>query len=284
MSPSRPPYEDDGEFWADQLRRAGRVALTLVGLPASYEVAILANVIHQLRTQLERAFSTQITEAVFTASHLMALYKDDLQDLAAHLKLRYMRPRREFHPLVWETSSAYAGYGRGLCKAWHNNTECWMEEEREMPDISLLSVHYSRTALTVALAEIGGAGGMWEPEYRHVENFRLGRDALDDYTHEQDYWEDVREHLLFIMAEYGFRNPELIMITGDAADEKFMEHLKSTMLGHMSKVQGDSLTLYEECCPMELKCLGSTEHKAVCPRRERGLGSCDVNGPNGTTG
>lgn len=236
MSPSRPPYEDDGEFWADQPRRAGRVALTLVGLPASYEVAILANVIHQLRTQLERAFSIQITEAVFTASHLMALYKDDLQDLAAHLKLRYMRPRREFHPLVWETSSAYAGYGRGLCKAWHNNTECWLEEGREMPDISLLSVHYSHTALTVALAEIGGAGGLWEPEYRHLENFTLGRDALDDYTQEEDYWEDVRKHLLFIMVEYGFRNPQLIMITGDAADGKFMEHLKSTMLGHMGKV------------------------------------------------
>lgn len=167
----------------------------------------------------------------------MALYKDDLQDLAAHLKLRYMRPRREFHPLVWETSSAYAGYGRGLCKAWHNDTECWQEEEREMLDVPLLSVHYSHTALTVALAEINGAGGLWEPEYRHVENFTLGRDALDDYAHEKDYWEDVREHLVFFMVEYGFRNPELVMITGDAADGEFLEHVKSTMLRHMGKVR-----------------------------------------------
>jgi hypothetical protein len=208
----------------------------LVGLPASYEVGVLANVIYQLRTQLERAFAIHISEAVFTASHLLALYQDDLRDAAAHHQIRYVRPRRTWTPLVWETSSAYAGHGRGLCDSWWNDTECAREGVRDMRDIPIMSVHYSRTALTVTLSTIYDALGLWEPDYRHAENFSLGQDAVADYVSEEQYWEAVQRHLLIIMEEYTFAKPELIMITGESANEEFMEYLKKAMIGHMGKV------------------------------------------------
>jgi len=236
VSPTRPPY-DDGEYWEDQPRQAARTALKSVGLPASYEVGILADVIRPLRSQLEGAFDITITEAVFTASHLVALYQDDLEDVATRLGLRYVTPRREFHPLVWETSSAYAGHGRGLCKAWYNDTECALEESRTMPEIALLSVHYSRTALTVALATIEGAAGLWEPEYRHSENFSLGREARAGYACDEDYWVNVRRELLAIMEQFpGFPKPELIIVTGDAVDGEFLTQLEAAMMGHMGRV------------------------------------------------
>ncbi|OIW24506.1 hypothetical protein CONLIGDRAFT_673673 [Coniochaeta ligniaria NRRL 30616] len=233
-----PPYGDDGEYWADQPRQAARTALKAIGLPASYEVGVLSAVVRSLRAQLEGAFGIRIAEAVFTASHLAALYQDDLEDVAVYLGgLRYVTPRREFHPYVWETSAAYAGYGRGLCGAWWNDTACALEEVEEMPVIALLSVHYGRTALTVALSEIDGAGGLWEPLYRHRENFGLGREALGGYGSEEEDWEDVRREVLIITVEFpGFPNPDLVMVTGDTADGEFLEHLRSALMGHIGSV------------------------------------------------
>ncbi|KAK5655246.1 hypothetical protein OQA88_5813 [Cercophora sp. LCS_1] len=229
-----PPYQDDGEFWEDWPRQAARAALKAVGLPASYEVGVLTDVVRHLRSQLEGAFGVGITEAVFTASHLVALYQDDLEDVAAHLGLRYVTPRREFHPLVWESSSAYAGHGRGLCKAWWNDTECALEP---MPKVSLLSVHYSQTALTVALAAIWDAGGLWEPEYRHSENFSLGRDAMSGYATEELYWQEARRQVLAIMEEYPyFPKPDLVMVTGDAVERAFLENLEAALLANMGRV------------------------------------------------
>jgi hypothetical protein len=57
-------------------------------------------------------------------------------------------------------------------------------------------MHYSQTALTVALSGIAGAGELWEPPYRHHENFGLGREALGGYGSEEQYWEDVRREVL----------------------------------------------------------------------------------------
>lgn len=89
---SRPPYEDDGEFWADQPRQGARMALKSMGLPASYEVGVLAQAIKHLRSQLESDFSITISEAVFTSLHLLALYQDDLEDVATNIGIKYVTP------------------------------------------------------------------------------------------------------------------------------------------------------------------------------------------------
>lgn len=117
---SRPPYEDNGDWVADQPREGARMALKAVGLPASYEVGVLAQVIRHLRSELESEFKVSITEAVFTSSHLLALYQDDLEDVAENAGIEFVIPTYQFKPIFWETASAYAGHGLGLCKDWRN--------------------------------------------------------------------------------------------------------------------------------------------------------------------
>ena len=116
----RPPYEDDREYWADQPRQGARMALKTMGLPASYEVGVLAQVIKHLRSQLESDFGISISEAVFTSSHLLALYQDDLEDAAVNVGIKYVTPRWQFKPILWETATAYAGHGFGMCKHWRD--------------------------------------------------------------------------------------------------------------------------------------------------------------------
>lgn len=81
-----------------------------------------------------------------------------------------------------------------------------------------------------SLAEIRTALGTWEPDYRHVENFALGADAIHGYPNSDQYWGDIRETLLQVMNKYpGFHKPKILIVTGDAVDEYFIRFLATTM-------------------------------------------------------
>lgn len=233
---SRPPYDDDRAFWEDMPRRGARMALKTMGLPASYEVGILAQAIKHLRSQLESEFGISISEAVFTSSHLLALYQDDLEDVAVDAAIKYVTPRYQFQPLIWETAAAYAGYGFGMCEHWRDESRCW-DEESKLPDTTVLGVHYSSNALTVSLAKVQTAFSTWEPNYRRIENFTLGSDAISRYPSSNDYWAEIKRTLLEIMEEYPlFPKPKTIIFTGDIAHSDFMDFLAKTLRGYLGKL------------------------------------------------
>ncbi|PNY23692.1 Uncharacterized protein TCAP_06365 [Tolypocladium capitatum] len=231
-----PPYQDNGEYFDDQPRRAVRNALKKLGLPASYEVGVLAGVIQHLRSELELAYSIRISEAVFTSSHLLGLYQDDLMDMADHVGIKYVTPKNQFKPIIWETAAAYAGYGLGMCEHWEDDDWCRKDFE-DIPGITLLAVHYSRNALTVSLVPVRNAIGAFEPDFLHDENFTLGSDAISGYSHPEDYWSGVKDLLLYTMRTFpGFPKPDKIMITGDMAHENFMNFLEETITQYMGFV------------------------------------------------
>lgn len=64
-----------------------------------------------------------------------------------------------FHPMLFEPSSAYAGYGFGLCLNWRDEAEC---EREEFLSVEVLSVHYSPTALMVTPVRVRTAIGAIE--------------------------------------------------------------------------------------------------------------------------
>lgn len=233
---SRPPYENDQQYWADQPRKAARQALKAVGLSSSYELGVLAQVIEHLRSELEPTLDITVHEAVFAASHLVALYKDDLQDAADHVGIKYITPKDLFKPFLWETAAAYAGHGFGLGKHWRDDDKCW-EEEGRMPRRTILAVHYSQNALTVSLAKVSDAISAWEPDYRHIENFTLGSDAIKRYSDTEDYWADVKDALLSINTQFPlFPKPSRILLTGNMAYGYFVELLESTMQDYLGTI------------------------------------------------
>ena len=75
--------------------------------------------------------------------------------------------------ILWETAVAYAGYCFGLCV---NFTDCGacIAEVHTMPKTTVLAVHYAWNVLTTSLANLQAATNLWEPDYRHVENYTLG--------------------------------------------------------------------------------------------------------------
>jgi len=170
-------------------------------------------------------------------SHLVALYQDDVEEAFEYVGIEYVEPKNYFRPVFWETAAAYAGHGFGLCEHYTDPETCAAEEE-SMPSESVFAVHYSRTALTTSLVVMKTALALWEPDYRHTENFALGFDAIGDDKNEEKYWDAVRDELRAIMIRYQYyERPSKILLTGDMAlNETFTRVLKEAMVNVMGKV------------------------------------------------
>lgn len=227
-----------GESFSDLPRTLFRKARKEMGLPASYDVGVLGHVAERIRTKLEETHDIHIDTAVLAGSHLTALYQDDLEDVAAFLGINYFVPNWHFRPLVWEAASAYAGYGFGLCEHWQDAARCKKEMKEELEDVPVMSVHFTRNALTVSWPYISGAILAWEPEGRHFENFTLGSEVIEGYPTYDAYWDDVRAFLLAIIRVHpGAEAPRRIIAQGDMVDEQFLRVLRQTIKGQWGEEQ-----------------------------------------------
>jgi hypothetical protein len=224
------------DYFDDLPRVMARRALKKAGLPASIDVGILSSVIKELRHQIESDLKITVKDATLTTPHLAALYQDDVQDICEYAGFRYIIPNDMFRDILWETGAAYAGYGMGLCQHWQNHTQC-SAEEMQLPKISLLAVHRSRTALTSTLAVIRAATSSWEPDVLRLEDFSLGSDAMAEYSNPDDYWRDVADAILRRMKELpAVDKPVKIILTGDAVDGDFQPFLERTVKDFMGEV------------------------------------------------
>ncbi|KIN00706.1 hypothetical protein OIDMADRAFT_146091 [Oidiodendron maius Zn] len=229
-----PPYGDMDEYFKDIPRVMARRTRKKAGLPASHDVGVLSGVIRELRSQIESDLGITISDATLTTTHLEALYQDDVEDICEYAKLKYIIPKAMFHPILWEASSAYAGYGFGLCKHWRNDTRC---QEELFPSTHVLAVHYSRTALTSTLATIRTAIGALEPLSMRMVSFELGWDARKKYASEQEYWRNVKAAIVQRMVETpAMEKPKSIVLTGDMVDGEFRKALEEAVMEHMGRV------------------------------------------------
>lgn len=155
-----------------------------------------------------------------------------MEDVAAHLNIHYFVPDLQFRPFVWESASAYAGYGFGLCEHWRDRERC-SKETKDTEMIPVLSVHFSRNGLTASWPYIHAAIMTIEPEGRHFEDFTLGSDAITRYPTHDDYWAAVREFLLLIIrVNPGALSPRRIMVQGDMVDEHFLQVVCEVISSH----------------------------------------------------
>lgn len=224
------------DYFDDLPRVAKRRIKKKVGLSASDDVGSLATVVKELKSQIESDLKITVANATLSALHLEALYQDDVQDICEYVGFKYIIPKNHFKPYLWETSTAYAGYGFGLCENWQNDTKCQIENQ-EMPRMPILAVHYSRTALTSTLAELTTALNSWEGYGRRLADFNLGSDAKAWYSKEEDYWHEVKVALVRRMVEMSWmKKPERIMLMGDAISDDFTNALREAMRDFMGEV------------------------------------------------
>jgi hypothetical protein len=224
------------EFFMDQPRVLARTLAKKAGLPATPEVGILATVIKKLRSQIESDLKITVSDGTLTTTHLVALYRDDIFDICDYAGFWNIVPKNLWNPVLWETSTAYNGYGFGLCEHRQDDTQCDIENGK-FPDMKVLAVHYSRAALTSSLVDVSTALYSYEGDIQHVENFKIGSDAKARHKNEEDYWRDVKDALLQRLHENPWLGkPEMILLTGDMIDSDFIDALQEAMKDYMGVV------------------------------------------------
>jgi hypothetical protein len=217
----------------DELDDLPRVTLRnmrkAVGLPASYDVGILATQIQNLLKAIgsgpDGDLGFKIIEVVISIPHLAALYKDDLEDAAEYAGVKY-RGSWTVDTLLREVSVIKSGYGLNP-----ENGEPWPEGE------IVWILQYSLGAFGTM------AGELRRDDYDDKLNFTLGLDAVGKggYGDEDGYWNAMREEIdgngsrFFWMPELS--DPDIVLIAGDAAnDARFRAVVGDYFKGRKGKV------------------------------------------------
>ena len=230
-----PPYQNPGDSWTDSPREAARKARKAVGLPASEEVGQLAKMMIALRAAVEKHIPS-IPSVGITISHLVAFYEEDLRDACEYAKIDCLAfPMR--YNILYETSSAYAGYGLGLCNDYTDKASCKKEQD-DMDSEVVMSVLFTRTALTVSLSVVKSAYYLYEPESRYLLDFDLGFDSPLHHENPQDYWSAVESQLKKFMVENPyFKRPDKVLLTGDCiGDKDFQRTLDKALSSQMEEM------------------------------------------------
>jgi hypothetical protein len=217
---------------ADYPRKAYRNFRKAAGQPASTDVGIISKQLSATVNALESEVDFRVTEAAVSIPHLVALYMDDIEDACDYAGLENIELPHYWQPLIWESSSSFAGYRIGLCEHYENITHC-REEEQKMRKWNAFIVHYSQQALITSLNPMAYPYGNFEPEYRHAENFSLGHDMLDTVSDVETYWGAVHRELRVIIddPDLSFGEPDIVVVTGDKAhDKEFLSVLRTAVM------------------------------------------------------
>lgn len=200
-----------------------------MGLPPSKDVGYLANVLSDLRAQVEKYLGAPIESAGVTTPHLIAMYQEDLQDAFDYMGLRYLSfPVR--YDVFYETSAAYAGYGYGLCSDYTHRAEC-KQQQQDMNSEVVMAVLYTRSALTVSFSVVKSAYYLYESDNRYLTNFTLRSDARAQWASVDEYWNQVAMNLEDLMAQNPYyKRPVRVLLMGDQVhDETFTRILEGVL-------------------------------------------------------
>ena len=240
----RPPYEHlfDGTY--DGWRVFWRNRRKQIGLPASSDVGALSGVVVPLRQRAEARLGIKVSAAGVSVPHLPALYQDDIQDILAYGGMAYLIIDGYFRRLLWETAVGYAGHGLGLCTDYRDVENC-RRELRQMPQRDVLSVHYAPNALTLSLAVLETPLMVWEPRYRHDENFTLGSDR-ERGADAGAYWDELRAAVeSFLFRQVGAYLPaDTVIFLGASAPAREDDPFARLVLETLEKKQSRPSTIY----------------------------------------
>ncbi|MCJ1254121.1 hypothetical protein MMC24_001935 [Lignoscripta atroalba] len=204
-----------------------------MGFPASKDVGTLASVIRSLRTLAEEKLGYGISLAIATTPRLVALYQEDIDDALEYAGLKsgsvpYQRFTKVAIPN--ELSTAFAGYGLGLCQSYTNSSKC-SAEETDMPVENILAVLYTRSALATSLSTMKTPYGILDWPQDYLQDFELGYDSLHSNPSEEYYWEGVRDRIRELtVIEYDHKRITKVLLLGDSAlDATFLRVLEQSV-------------------------------------------------------
>ena len=162
-----------------------------LGRPASTEVAMMSELIHEL---LESSFPPYARPDAITLSYpgLRALYHEEILDTAKYLGLHLLALPSYDQP--HELVAAYVGHGMGLCPSYSNVTKC-REENYAMQAGHVMVAEYTDSALVLSGDYISSATDIEHMSQYSYVSFELGTRHRGDEDHLPELVHFVSESL-----------------------------------------------------------------------------------------
>ncbi|KAI0451264.1 hypothetical protein F5B21DRAFT_487788 [Xylaria acuta] len=204
-------------------------ARKLIFLPATPEIAVLADMVSQLRREVETALGHRVKGAAIASPDRVRLTRYEIGDVLDYLWLEDLvaEKQKTMFDQLFSTAAASAGYGSGLCASYTDAYECEREEHR-FPDLWTLHLDFSYQSFTGAMDRTSKARRLWA----HDDFVDLGLGARhrprEDVPMEQEYWNRVRARIREFAASK--HHVEKLYLTGDSASEsQFLETVKTAL-------------------------------------------------------
>lgn len=249
LTSSSPPYLTVNERAADAARQLKRRFRKYLGQPASPEVALLAGLLQSLRYEVEQVLGHNLESFIVTFPRIAGLCEEDVTDAIGYIGLRPLQlPPLQSSNYIhqpYELEASYMGSGLGLCSHYTEPKLC-NEEADKLPVDNVLSIHYSRHALSVETKSISRIGNTQElyafSPYREPRqtswsspiDFMLGADSLPSSTGSQNaYWYRVRKAIQrdpYASRNQLRRNITYVLLQGESAlNTKFLQVLQEAL-------------------------------------------------------
>ncbi|KAH0548141.1 hypothetical protein GP486_008130 [Trichoglossum hirsutum] len=219
-------------------KRAQRILNKSLGRPATPETAILADLISTLKAETEAALGSgqQVTAAVLSSPDRIKLTDEEITDVFDYLGIRNLMAEPDTLDDLYATSSAYAGFGMGLCEQYTDAYACEREESHFRTQ-RLLHLDFAPDNLSGTIKSLKSArDGSVEEAFIDPE-LGLGRlDGLNKIPRmgpeeEETYWLAVTDRIRTLVQSFKPQITQLILTGSSASDPRFKAAVKDALSG-----------------------------------------------------
>lgn len=218
-------------------RRFFRALRKFIGFAASYEAEVISSMVGYLLEDAYIHHRLARPEAItLSFPGLVALYEDDIEDAAEHLRLRVLKGIASHQP--HEVVAAWAGHGQGLCREYWNAMACG-EEFEHTPSSFILLAEYTKQALVLHLEFVKLAVDYPPYFLRAAASFTLGTKDRDKTDHVDRLRVFVLSFLNHDMPSTPHKNMH-VLVTGDMSSDDSQElvgAIQDAMRAHGSGIK-----------------------------------------------
>ncbi|KAH0538820.1 hypothetical protein FGG08_004596 [Glutinoglossum americanum] len=216
-------------------KRAQRVLNKSLGWPATPETAVLADLISMLKVETAAALGNgqQVTRAVLSSPDRIKLAGEEITDVFDYLGIRNLMAEPDTLEDLYATSSAYAGFGMGLCERYTDPYAC-EREESHFPTQWLLHLDFAPDNLSGVIMGLNSVkGGSVKEAFIDLE---LGLGRLDGPNKKpglepEVYWAAVTDRIRTPAQSFSLQITQLILTGSSASDPRFKAAVKDALGG-----------------------------------------------------
>ncbi|KAI1744310.1 hypothetical protein F4680DRAFT_444339 [Xylaria scruposa] len=205
-------------------------ARKLVFLPATPEIAILANMVSQLRREAEAVLRQRVKGVAIASPDGVSLTRYEIRDILDYLRMEDLIADKQnvMFDQLFSLAATSAGYGDGLCASYTDAYEC---EKEQLSFLNLWALHldFSYHSFTGAMDWTSKARRLMAHDY--FVDLELGERhrPLGDVSKEQKHWDRVGMRIRQFANSK--RRVERLYLTGDSASEpRFLEAVTTALV------------------------------------------------------